>query len=640
MKAQSLQNENEAEKTNEIEVIRLNLSHVTAENGGLYLDKGETGWVQNDENEENGVVYEKKSRKRKRDESSWKKKKAAIARERGEEYISYKEKMVPAKQVEVGLLCPEKCRLKCSDKFDVNSRREIHSRFYKLDINAKNALLFKSIQLCTVQRQRTNAHLHKTASYKFKIQCNTNTYQVCKTAFCSLYGVGRKKVDLLQNQIKMGNSAPSPDSRGKHTSRPHKIEEEVVNFVKAHIRSFPAEESHYSRHKNPNKLFLSPILSISKMYNLYLEKCEEEKKSRMYKVKKHSYSNIFSTYFNYSFGVPRSDTCSTCDSGKGNIEHKENYEAAFQLQRRDRKYAAKNCEALYITVDLQQTMPLPRLITSKAFYLRQMWFYNLGIHAISTNGERGYFFTWTEDVAGRGSREVTSALCTFLEFNKECIKDKKHLIVWSDSCAGQNKNFQTICLYQYLVLKGVFSIIDHKFPEIGHSYLDSDRDFGRIEKVLRKQETIYVPDQYRDLIRGASKNNHVTDMTNHFRDIDNLQTQLKVVQKKKNLLNEKIAFRDGIKWLRVEEFGSYLYKENYDSYTPFKKVSILQNEKRKPDSGSVQFRRVNEKVGKLSEKKLANLRDQLPYVKEEYRWFYEQILGQELTDITNRRKTN
>ncbi|KAI4469435.1 hypothetical protein MML48_1g07250 [Holotrichia oblita] len=208
------------------------------------------------------------------------------------------------------------------------------------------------------------------------------------------------------------------------------------------------------------------------------------------------------------------------------------------------------------------------------------------------------------------------------------MKDKNHLIIWSDSCAGQNKNFQMISFYQYLVLKKKFSVIDHKFPQVGHSYLDSDRDFGRIEKVLRKHETIYLPDQYRDLIRSASNINHVTNMENHFRDTDNLQVQLKVTQKKKNELNEKIAFRDRIKWIRVQEFGSYFYKDNYDPNTPFKKVSILQNKQRLPLPENVDFRRVFRKTGKLSEKKV-DLQQQMKYIKEDFRWFYEAVLGEQ-----------
>lgn len=29
----------------------------------------------------------------------------------------------------------------------------------------------------------------------------------------------------------------------------------------------------------------------------------------------------------------------------------------------------------------------------------------------------------------------------------------------SDSCVGQNKNFNLICLYQFLILKGYFKVI-------------------------------------------------------------------------------------------------------------------------------------------------------------------------------------
>ncbi|KAG8305665.1 hypothetical protein J6590_065586 [Homalodisca vitripennis] len=70
-----------------------------------------------------------------------------------------------------------------------------------------------------------------------------------------------------------------------------------------------------------------------------------------------------------------------------------------------------------------------------------------------------------------------------------------------------------ICLYQHLVQNGTFKLIDHKFPEVGHTYLDSDRDFGIIEKNLRKHETIFTPEEYRNVIAKSNKKNLVIDVT-------------------------------------------------------------------------------------------------------------------------------
>lgn len=77
--------------------------------------------------------------------------------------------------------------------------------------------------------------------------------------------------------LKKKKKNPSPkDIRGKHTNRPSKISDEILFQIKTHIQSFPRLISHYNRHDNNEKRFLSPELSISKMYNLYLEKHEHD----------------------------------------------------------------------------------------------------------------------------------------------------------------------------------------------------------------------------------------------------------------------------------------------------------------------------------------------------------------------------
>ena len=57
----------------------------------------------------------------------------------------------------------------------------------------------------------------------------------------------------------------------------------------------------------------------------------------------------------------------------------------------------------------------------------------------------------------------------------------KKLTCYSDSCFGQNKNFEMICFWNHQALTR-FEQIDHKFLVRGHTYLPNDRDFAHIEK--------------------------------------------------------------------------------------------------------------------------------------------------------------
>lgn len=571
----------------------------------------------------------KVSRKRQRNPSEWKKNKAALCRQRGEAYRNYKGQLKPAKTSVTGNLCPENCRRQCSQSFTIEDRKIIMSSFYKLDINAKNSLLYNSLKITPTKRQRTGALQHKTASFQYNITYGGKQTAVCKRAFVSIYNISMKKVDLIQQSIKKGLAAPLPDKRGKHNNRPNKTPEDVTAYIIKHISSFPSESSHYSRNCNIHKKYLSPLLSLPIMHKLYIETCNANKVPNRFKVKECTYRYIFNNEFNLSFGHPKSDTCSTCDSGTGNEGHTENYKAAFAAQVVDRELAKNSDGVAYITFDLQQTMPLPRLSTSKAFYLRQMWFYNLGIHIITKEVDKTVFCTWTEDLACRGSSEISSCLLRTIEVEL-ALKQKNHLIIWTDSCAGQNKNFLMLCIYQYLIQKNIFKIIDHKFPEVGHSYLDSDRDFGRIEKILRKHQTICTPQQYREIIASSNKKSMVIDMEHHFRDTEDLPQKMKLMNRKKDVLNEKVYFRDGIKWIRVDTYGSYLFKESFDYYTPFKEVNIHKNLKN-PSSLPENFDipRSFRKTGVLSKEKRENLKEQLCFIPDQHKWFYEHVLHEE-----------
>ena len=163
--------------------------------------------------------------------------------------------------------------------------------------------------------------------------------------------------------------------------------------------------------------------------------------------------------------------------------------------------------------------------------------YNLIIHLSNNNVDNGFMHIWTESTAGRGSTEIASCLLAFAELSPI---NKGKLVAWSDSCARQNKNFFVICMWMILVQKGIFTSITHKFPEIGHSWMPSDRDGGLIEKKVRMKECIYDTASYRDCIIQAKNDNQfeVREMKGHFIDI-------KEEVKKGNLVNKKINTKGG-----------------------------------------------------------------------------------------------
>lgn len=115
----------------------------------------------------------------------------------------------------------------------------------------------------------------------------------------------------------------------------------------------------------------------------------------------------------------------------------------------------------------------------------------------------------------------------------------------------------------------------------------------------------------------------MVDMEHQFKKIDILKNKMRIANKVKNSDSEKIHFRGSIKWIRVDTFGSYKYKESYDEDVPFKTVYLLKDKGFIPTD--ITLERLNAKVGDISKEKIDNLKTQLEFIPLEFRWFYEQL---------------
>ena len=300
----------------------------------------------------------------------------------------------------------------------------------------------------------------------------------------------------------------------------------------------------------------------------------------------------------------------------------------FAAMKRDRLAASQNEHVFYATFDMQKTMPLPKLSTGDAFYLRQFWLYNVGIHLTKKGDSKAFFHIWSEDEGLRGCEEVASCLLTCIE---AAGLTGGHITFWSDSCGGQNKNFFIICFWQYLICKKQFETIDHKFPEPGHSYMDSDRDFAKVEKEVRLRENIYSVDEYHTIIAKSQKNTHVTRMAGKFVELKRLPDQLGLVNRNINTQRDgsRVYFRD-IKWIRVEQFGSYKYRMSHDDQEPWKAVNILKaNAPTQCDDAEI-CPRHQVKSG-MKAAKVCDIKKQLKFIPAPYRSYYESVISSSLS---------
>lgn len=160
-----------------------------------------------------------------------------------------------------------------------NTQKQIFDDFYKLgDPTAQDQVLMDNIQIHEKARMTMTVTIHKSdptkthdrqITVRYYLQINAIATEVCKSMFQNVFGCGRGKVDTIILKKKTSISGICSKSfRGSH--KPHNSNIENRENILSHIKSFPAYDSHYSRKRTVLK-YLSPVLNIQKMYELYKE---------------------------------------------------------------------------------------------------------------------------------------------------------------------------------------------------------------------------------------------------------------------------------------------------------------------------------------------------------------------------------
>ena len=341
---------------------------------------------------------------------------------------------------------------------------------------------------------------------------------------------------------------------------------------------------------------------------------------------------------------PKSDTCKECDSYKVQTDAEQDEATLAQLKgewelhlckaerahhqlKEDAGVSKCDPNVMMVTFDLQQSLPTPVLTTNVVFYKRQLWTYNLGVH--DCRSCKGYMYVWHEGTASRGSSEIGSCILKHIQVTKPT---ETHLITFSDSCGGQNRNIYLLALWLHMVASDQYSFttIDQKFMVVGHSYLPNDRDFGSIETARRRASHLYVPTDWSDLIRNCRRKNPftVTDMARNdfvsLRGLPEAFVNCKVTTKK-----QKVDWLQ-IRWIRVSKDKPLQFRFRYSHNTleEWKVVDLKGKTKgRPPDMGRILPTELHSRPRPIKAAKKKDLMDLLEFVPPIHHAFYRDLLS-------------
>ncbi|XP_050306223.1 uncharacterized protein LOC126743262 [Anthonomus grandis grandis] len=262
-------------------------------------------------------------------------------------------------------------------------------------------------------------------------------------------------------------------------------------------------ESHYSR-RDTKKLYLAAHLNLSVMYRLYVEiYCTSES---IPPVSINVYRKIFNSYDpQLSFHVPKKDQCSTWNvyystTDKTNLEeswqlHKKKEKEAMEMKDADKKRSLEDSIYRAISFDLEAILLVPFSADSQIYYKRKLSVFNFTI--FDSFDHSGHCFLWDETHGSKGASEIGTSLLKYLYNLPQTVS---HVSSFSDISGGQNRNqFVTAAMLFAVNKVEHLQIVDLKFMESGHSYLEADSIHATYERA-RKHRKIFTTEEWGLLI--------------------------------------------------------------------------------------------------------------------------------------------
>ena len=595
-------------------------------------------------NESDHYNNENNSKKEKKDNRLSRK----IKRNSGEEYVTEKGKKIPARTTR----SLSECRNKCYQAISNEDRISIFNAYrQKKTFAEKVAYLNGLIELHNVQRRRSaNISVSKKPrkfSTKYFLPVESRKIIVCKKCFLDTFGEKLRIVrTIIEKKFNSKGMPFEPDLRGKAIPS-NKTPVTKIEEVLCHIRKFPAFVSHYSRRHTSVK-YLCSGLTLAIMYRLY---CKEIEIQGEKPVSLFIYRKVFKTT-KLKFKPPQLDTCHKCDVLAAKIKyaisetdkkeaeierdnHLQEAKDAYDKKSTDKKNSRDSSDKKIIvcSFDLQQCLPTPMLHSNVSFYKRPLWTYNLTINNMTE--KKTQCCMWHEGIGNRGPCEIGSCLQQFIN---KLSNNIEHVIFYSDSCSGQNKNNYIAAMFLALIQNHPhIKIIDHKFLLPGHTHMECDSDHAVIERAKKIEGfSVQSPEDWYNIVRkvrGKNPFNVVTMDHKNFFDFEKLfKGDSPLVLRHKNCQKQKIKWQN-IRWIRYknDQHGKFLYKNSLQETENFQTANFIRKGKENTIIRDALTLRYKGPMPISNEKK-KDLIDMIPLLDPSVHNFYTELKSDENMD--------
>lgn len=425
----------------------------------------------------------------------------------------------------------------CFDEVGPENVRQIFTDFQRMHgLNKQNEYLASLIRISEVTRNPQCYDPSGITTVRYTVKCQNRIVTVCSVAFQSIHGIGKsqfysvlRKVSdatIVERYRKAADKKTAKDRKatedGKVADRKAKERKTLRWLVREHMNCIPLVTSSYSRAKHPDRKYF-PFIDFQKLYELYIDwLLENYPNSPPYSSL--CYDQVLDDALTFHLDPPKMDMCSECDKMKQELKSRRAAQdiETCQKQKLNRVHLQKVKEThelvdMYrqdqdpkvavISMDLQQTLPLPQTSTNLQYYKRRLWTYTVDIHNMKSG--RATMHLWDETCARPGSAEVASCLLHYID--REVDDGIDRLVIFSNSCGGQIKNWNIVATYMRLIHTNRFKKIEHFFMMPGHSILPWNLDFDRIQSFVQENNRkVYDLDHYANVIREAQTNHPFT----------------------------------------------------------------------------------------------------------------------------------